>query len=836
MIQTRMFVRRSASLPLVVPWLGGADRATPEPRNPTCGRCELGGKAQTVCMPADDQEMGVDPNAQGGLLVVGGSPTMGDDQSGQPFSTETGRGLRRLLERYWTGPLRYAYAVSCRGGAQVPELAFDACAPYLAGEIERARPTRILVVGADAARGLFGQKVQPIQIRRAWAYVRGVPAFVIPHPQAGLHNRFVKGWVDDDARWACQVQIPARSAGRTVVHWEPGPAIAWLESLGPALPCSLDIETAGDAFRADWRLLCIGLTVSADEPHVLPAELLLDRDVRTAMANYLADPAKPKGGQFVKYDINGLHREFGIELAGLQFDTGFQARLLESDSPAKLGALAWQVGFGGYKRLTEAQMTEDRDKSQAYAKLDPDDLHAYNARDCVVTHLVRERQARGDRFKPYQPVWDRMVRPAILALAQVERWGAYLNRDAVQAYDRWLSARELDLRERLRQAAPKLPPNFNTNADRQVAALLFDELKLPCTIKTATGQRSVSREALEPLKKRHEAVGILMDLSKVEKQRSTYGLGMLDYIGIDGRVHCTYNMVRSGRLSASDPNMQNITAKGEEGKWARGCWAAPPGLKLISLDYAQLELRILADLSGDLVMAEAFERGSDFHLETACEMARIQKGMRREDFIAAYGNGTDGEKWAIDLRKAAKNTNFGLVFGQGDAALAEVLGVTKQVATGFKQMVLSAYPRMAAYQHRLISQAEVTGEVWTEWNGCRRRRAIWKMGELGSGDEAGGERAHAQNVARNHPVQGSASEYCLASLIEVVQRQQDGDLAGKLTITVHDELVLEVPEQDVIETARTVQQIMSSWPTKLIKLKVDCEWGDDWGHMTKLKI
>jgi DNA polymerase-1 len=840
MIQTRMFVRRSTSLPLVVPWLGGAARAQPEGRNPTCRRCQLGEKAQTVCMQGDGEAQPSGP--PGGLLVVGSSPTTGDDQSGQPFSTELGRQLRRLVERFWPGPVRYCYAVSCRGGAAITEQSFDACAPYLAGEVERTNPARILVVGPDAARGLFGHRVQPIQVRRAWAFVRDRYAACIPHPQAALHNRFVKKWLDEDCRWALTGPIPAVPHGRTIVHWDQAGAVEWLRSLQPGQPISLDIETAGDCFEQGFRLLCLGMTTRADEPHVLPAEVLEDRAVRVEVARVLADPRLPKGGQFVKYDLNGLHREFGVELAGLEFDTGFQARLLESDSPAKLGVLAWQVGYGGYKALTDASMEDDQDKSTAYAKLDPDDLHAYNGRDCAVTHLVRERQARPGRFDPYLPVWTRLVRPAISALAQVERWGALLNRDSVQAYDRWLANRQQDLQARLHQVA-EVSPTLNPNSDDQVRDLLFVRLGLPVKVMTSGGAKkkgvpkpSVGRAAMEGLKKLHPVVGILMELAKVEKQRSTYGLGTLDYIGQDGRVHATYNIIRSGRLSCREPNMQNVTAKGEEGVWARGCWSAPPGHKLISLDYAQLELRILADLSGDQVMNEAFERGSDFHLETACEMARVQKGMRRQDFIEAYGNGTDGEKWAIDLRKAAKNTNFGLVFGQGDAALAEILGVTKATATGFKQMVLSAYPKMAAYQARLIADARVTGEVWTEWNGCRRRRSIWKMGELGDDDQAGADKSHAQNVARNHPVQGTASEYCLASLIEVVGRQQDGDLAGRLTITVHDELVLEVPTSQVEQVAREVKGIMQGWPTRLVKLRVDCEVGDDWGHMTKLAI
>ena len=836
-IQTRLFSGRSRRLPLVERWAQGVDKAAPEQRQPQCTRCPLGGKGATTCMAAS--------GAEGGLLVVGGSPGAGDDAQGEPFTTETGRYLRRLIEQHWDGPVRYAYGVSCKGGLKIALESFRACSPYLAGEFDRGAQ-RALIVGADAAQAVFGARLQPVDVRRAWAHVRGVPSYLVSHPQMAQRNRFVRQWLEEDVRWALKVPLPEPIGGDVHVLWEPAEAVQYLGALQRDVPVSIDIENVGSTFKKTWRLLCIGLATDDHNAYVLPEEVLRHPTVRQAFARFLADPSIPKGGQFIKYDVNGLYREFGVEIAGLDYDTGIMRRLTEADAPAKLGVLAWLVGYGGYKQLTEAQMADDEDKSEAYGKLDPDQLHAYNGRDVVVTHLARKHLLKPGRFDPFKPVWNRLVKPSILALAQVERWGALLSRPAVLEFDSWLSTRYTGLETQLR-ALPDTPHLFNPHSNLQVAAHLFTTLKLKSTLLTKGGKDgkgvkkpSTAKKALVAIKDKHPAVPLILEMQTVAKQRGTYGLSMLEHIGVDGRVHTTFGIVKSGRLSSKEPNLQNITGKGEEGKRARSCWVAPPGHMLVSLDYSQIELRVLADLSNDEAMIAAFERGGDFHNETASILAKLQKNMTRDDYLAALGNGTDGEKWAIDLRKGAKITNFSLVFGKGDKGLAEDLTrelgrvVTATEARDTRMAVLSAFPAMAAYQNRLIAQATVEAETWTDWNGCRRRRSLWRIAEPEGSDEA--PEKDPRNVAKNHPIQGTASEYTLASLIEIVQRQQDGDMPGRLVFTVHDESISEVPEGDVERYAREARTIMLGWKTKRVPLKVDCEFGPDWGHLRKLVL
>ena len=807
----------------------GADKAAPEARQPACTRCALSKDAATPCMPAKGEP--------GGLLVLGGSPAAGDDQGGEPFSTEVGRSLRRLVERWWDGPASYAYGVSCRGGREIPEAAFESCSPYLAGELDAGGYQRVLLVGADAARAAFGARLAPTLVRRAWGYVRGSCCFLVPHPLQAQHNRFIRRQLEEDLQWALKVPLPSPPEGDVRVLWEPAEAVAYLAALQPGVPVSLDIENVGHTFKASWRLLCVGMCERDGLAHVLPDAVLAEPAVRRAFAAFLADPAIPKGGHFLKYDINGLYREFGVEVRGFEYDTGIMHKLLESDSPAKLGVLAWKVGYGGYKKFTEAQMGEDDDKSEAYGKLEPNVLHAYNGRDVVVTHRVHALLSKPGRFDPHVPVWRRLVRPAIMALAQVERWGALLSEQRVREYDAWLGARYDSLDARLR-ATPEVPPVFNPSSNQQVSKLLFDTLGLSTKVLTKGGKKGVpkpstSKKALEPLKEKHPLVGIILELQQVAKQRSTYGLPMLKHVGIDGRVHTTYNVIRSGRLSSNDPNLQNLTGKGEAGQRTRACWVAAPGHVLVSIDYSQIELRVLADLSGDEAMCEAFRKGGDFHTETGVLMAKLQLGKSREEFLAAYGNGTDGEKWAIDLRKGAKIVNFSLVFGKGDKGLAEELRTTVDKAKEMRALVLGAFPKMAAYQSRLVADAQVNGEVWTDWAGCRRRRALWSIGEDASSDAAPDR--DPRNIAKNHPIQGTASEYTLASLVEIVQQQQDGDLPGRLILAIHDELVSEVPEARVRDYASAAKAIMLSWPTRMVPLKVDCEVGPDLGNLRKLE-
>lgn len=809
----------------------GASRSHGEARNPTCRRCARGDVAHTVCMPAD--------GVPGGLLVVGGAPSGPEDAYGQPWSTETQRGFRRMVERYWTGPIRWTHGVSCAGPRDIldartksQQSEFDACAPYLVGEM-LAGYQRVLVVGADASRAVLGARINPVLTRRAWAYVSGIPSFLVPHPVSAARNPFVKRWLEEDVRWALQAPLPQQPSGTVHVLTEPAAAFAYLTGLQPGQTVAMDIENVGDAFKDTWRFLCVGMATSGDAAHVIPAITLNDPTVREAFCRFLADPRIGKGGHFIKYDVNGLYREFGVELAGLDYDTGFQNRLLYSDCPAKLAVLAWQVGYGGYKQFTEAQMGEDDDKSEAYGKLDPDQLHAYNGRDVAVTHRLHELQTRPGRFDRHLPVWRRIVRPALMAMAQVERWGALMSESRVREYDAWLLERQTVLEARLR-ACPEVPPNFNPKSGPQKADLLFNVLGLSSAVKTKKGKPSTAKKALEPLKAKHPLVGILTELDSVSKQRNTYGLPMLRYVGIDGRVHTTYNFIRSGRFSSQRPNLQNLTGKGEEGKRLRACWIARPGHVLVSTDYSQIELRVLADLSGDEAMCRAFAEGGDFHTETAVLMAKLQRNKSREEFLAAYGDGTSGEQWALDLRKAAKIVNFSLVFGKGDRGLAEELRTTKAEAVKMRQLVLGAFPKMAAYQAKLIADARVNGEVSTEFGPCRRVRQLWIIGEAEDSDDA--PERDPRNIAKNHPIQGTASDYTVSSMIEIVQQQQAGDLPGRLIMNIHDELVSEVPAEKVEEYAREAIRVMLSWPTRMVRLKVDCEYGPDLGNLQKLKL
>jgi DNA polymerase-1 len=354
-----------------------------------------------------------------------------------------------------------------------------------------------------------------------------------------------------------------------------------------------------------------------------------------------------------------------------------------------------------------------------------------------------------------------------------------------------------------------------------VADLLYNKLGLTCEIKTDTGQQSVKAEALEALADKHAIVPLLLSLSRVKKQRSTYGLSMLEHISeVDGRVHTTFNMVRSARLSSKSPNVQNITAPeepGGEGEWARGCFVAAPGNKLVSLDYAQQELRVAAMLSGDETMAASFEAGHDFHTMTAA---------------AAHGVSPDAV--TKEQRRVGKSLNFAIIFGQSEYGIARSIDSTKERAAELMATLLGRYSKFAAWRRGRVADAEVNGILWTEWGDWCFRRSVYGIGETARGKAADRIRKHWRNVAMNNPIQCIANCFCLASLTEAVRWTREERHEVKVVMTVHDSLLFECPEGLVDEVVREGRRIMLQWPSGVVKLKVDAEVGADWGRMVKV--
>jgi DNA polymerase-1 len=348
--------------------------------------------------------------------------------------------------------------------------------------------------------------------------------------------------------------------------------------------------------------------------------------------------------------------------------------------------------------------------------------------------------------------------------------------------------------------------------------MLFDRMKLPVVRTTDAGHRSTDEATLAALADREPWVAGLLEMRKVQKLKGTYADGLLEKIRPDGRIHASFNVdgAASGRTSSSNPNLQNIpTAASPEGKMARDLFVAPLGWVILSVDYSQLELRVMAMLSRDPVMTADFKSGLDIHRQTAASIFKVAP----EDV-------TDKQ------RKIAKTIVFGLAYGKSDENFADDLGVSIAEARRYREGILGRYQRFAQWQTSLWKEAQAAGLSWTWWAGRRaRRRQLWRAGN----EQDRQAFAHARNQTMNTPVQGTASEFCVASLIECVRWIRDEDVPARVTMAVHDELDFEVREDALPWVAKRVRQIMLSHDSAGVPLAVDLEFGKSWGSLEPYK-
>lgn len=796
---------RSRSLPLVKgSWLVGVDAVDPEPRNPGCGRCSLGKGAKNACVGGLGD--------RGGVLVVFGSPRKVDDAEGAPVPSGTVASIRRALEKAGV-EARYVFAMGCPGEPGVGEMA--SCRPYLASEVDAAQ--RVVALGDVAGKMLTGRAVPVRELRRAWAFVRGKPTLFVMDPVDAMRNHILRKRLSEDLAWALGFEPePIRGAVRVLLEDEE--VEAYFDGLNRSDDISVDVEHKGKLWSAKFEMLCVGVCQDPEDPVVIPHDVLSRPRPLAAFRRVMENPAYPKVGQNFKHDTNAIWRAYGFELSGVEADSMHWSRQLDSDCRARLEVISWRVGMGGYKEIVKDDGDDDEEDDGGFGSKDPDVLHLYNGRDTSSTwRLVRHQRPRMGRFLR---TWRDLIQPSQWALGIVERWGAHLSGPNVETFHKWLTQRQEEETRSLKKY--KEADGLEFSNDHHVRELLFQRLGLPSLQQTKSGLASVADDALKAIQSQHPIVHHVREWRRYEKQVTTYGLPILRHVGYDGRVHCSYRIVRTGRLAASRPNMQNVTKPhedGDEGTWARGCWTAPEGHMLVSLDYSQAELRVAAMLSGDMVLAGVFESGRDLHRATASLIFGVE-----------YDAVTDAQ------RSIAKNINFGLVYGQTSWGLSFVLGCPEETARKYMEKLFGAYKQLAAWMRKGQADARVYGETWSEhWNWVYRRDN-WMAGEEGDDKSARRRFKGAMNKARNSPVQTIANCFSVASLIEIVSWIVENDLPIRLTITVHDALILEVPVAMVPMVARKCREVMMSWPSGIVEMKVDVEVGEDWGHMKKFQI
>ncbi len=402
-----------------------------------------------------------------------------------------------------------------------------------------------------------------------------------------------------------------------------------------------------------------------------------------------------------------------------------------------------------------------------------------------------------------ETVYRDIEMPLVPVLARIEANGVCIDSAELRRQSAELSARMLSAQQKATELAGH---SFNLDSPKQLQSVLFDELGLPALVKTPKGQPSTNEEALEAIAEQHELPRVILDYRGLAKLRSTYTDKLPEMVNpVTGRVHTSYHQsgAATGRLSSSDPNLQNIPIRTDDGRRIRRAFIAPPGRKLMACDYSQIELRIMAHLSEDPGLIRAFEQGMDVHRATAAEVF----GRAPEDVTA-------------NERRAAKAINFGLMYGMSAFGLAKNLGIDRGQAQDYVALYFSRYPAVRDFMERMRTQAREQGYVETLFG---RRLYLNDIHARNQNLRAGAERA-----AINAPMQGTAADIIKRAMVSVDEWLAGHRARAQMILQVHDELVFEA-DADFIDTLRAeVEARMSAAATLRVPLVVDSGVGDNW--------
>ncbi len=519
------------------------------------------------------------------------------------------------------------------------------------------------------------------------------------------------------------------------------------------------------------------------------------------LAPWFADPSRRKLGQNVKYDQHVLANH-GLVLAGVGHDTLLQSYVLEAHRPHDMDNLAWR--HLNVKTITYAEVAGKGAKQIAFDQVSIDDATAYSAEDADITLQLHEYlypRVAGD--PKLDSVYTTIEMPVREVLFEMEREGVMLDTALLAAQSRELGAKVMALENEAYQLAGQ---PFNLASPKQLGEILFDKMKLPTVRKTATGQPSTDEDVLTELAADYPLPKVLLEHRALSKLKSTYTDKLPQMVNPrTGRVHTTFSQATAvtGRLASADPNLQNIPVRTAEGRRIREAFIAPAGSVIVSADYSQIELRIMAHLSSDPALVEAFQGGADIHKATAADIF----GVKVSEVTS-------------DQRRYIKAVNFGLIYGMGAFGLAQQLGIERGAAQQFIDKYFQQYPGVAAYMRQTREFARQHGYVETVFG-----RRLW----LPDINAAGGpRRAGAERAAINAPMQGTAADLVKLAMIAVRDWIRAERLATKLVLQVHDELVLEVPEGELARVRSELPLRMTGVTALSVPLVVDVGVGPNW--------
>ncbi len=583
---------------------------------------------------------------------------------------------------------------------------------------------------------------------------------------------------------------------------------AWLANIEQAELTALDTETTDlDAMQA--RLVGLSFAVAPGEAAYLPLDhryagapqQLPLAETLARLKPWLESARHKKLGQHLKYDRH-VFANHGIELAGVVEDTLLESYILESDKSHDLGSLATR--HLGLKTISYDDVTGKGAKRISFAEVPVERAAEYAAEDADVTLRVHQalapQLAEDDRL---ERLYREVELPVAEVLFRMERRGVLIDVFALAQQSEELGRSMLALEAEAHGLAGQ---PFNLNSPKQLAEILFERLQLPVVKKTPSGAPSTDEEVLEKLAEDFPLPRKILDYRSLAKLKGTYTDKLPRMVNpATGRVHTSFSQATAvtGRLASSDPNLQNIPVRTQEGRRIRSAFIAPPGHVLVSADYSQVELRIMAHLSDDARLLQAFARGEDVHRATAAEVFGITP-----------------LEVGPDQRRAAKVINFGLIYGMSAFGLGRQLGLERVAAQAYMDRYFARYPGVARYMEETRQLAREKGFVSTVFG-----RRLW-LPEIKSSNV--GRRQGAERAAINAPMQGTAADLIKLAMIATQRWLDDKRMESRLILQVHDELVLEVPDAELVAVREALPRLMGGVAKLKVPLVVDVGVGANW--------
>ncbi len=584
----------------------------------------------------------------------------------------------------------------------------------------------------------------------------------------------------------------------------------WLEQLKAAKAFAFDTETDGlDYMTAN----VVGVSFAIEEGKAayvpvahdyLDAPAQLDRDwVLAQLKPLLEDPNQAKIGQNLKFDASIVAR-YGIEMQGIVFDTMLESYVFNSVvGRHDMDSLA--LRYLEHKNISFEEIAGKGKKQLTFNQIDLAQAGPYAAEDADITlrlhNALYPKVEADDKLKH---VFETIEMPLVPVLSRMERTGVYVDSMLLGAQSTEIAARLDELEKKAFELAEQ---EFNLSSPKQLQAILFEKMGLPVLKKTPSGTPSTNEEVLQELALDYPLPKLILEYRGLAKLKSTYTDKLPKMVNpATGRVHTSYHqaVTATGRLSSSDPNLQNIPVRNEEGRRIRQAFVAQSGYKILAVDYSQIELRIMAHLSGDKALLDAFRHGKDIHAATAAEIL-----------------GLDIEQVSSEQRRRAKAINFGLIYGMSAFGLAKQLDMGRNEAQDYMNVYFERYPGVLEYMESTRNTASEKGYVETLFG-----RRLY-LPDIKSRN--GLRRKAAERAAINAPMQGTAADIIKLAMIAVdnwVQQQPQDEV--RLLMQVHDELVFEVKESALESVTAEVKALMEQAATLDVPLIADAGFGDNW--------